>query len=246
MTGLRSRLAAVQGVESVELDLGEDGLQGINVRLSEGADEATVLEGIRRLLVAYGTKLPSETTVAAYPGPAKQHDDGVDEAVLGAPVAGGGPNGDVIDLDQLSANADSADHDPADDDDAGPHHARLIIEDGAVAELSILPVSDGSVAQVSLEWDGRRGRRQVPASARAVIQAVIDLGAELVGHDPISVIGTNLSTIGGSRVLTVIAGNHGVAPRVCTSSVIRHDWASALLEVLSQVLAPVPVDIREG
>lgn len=238
MTGLRTRLAAVHGVESVELDLGEDGLKGINVRLSEGADEATVLEGIRRLLVAYGTKLPSETTVAAYP--AKQDDAGPEEPVLDSPAAGG-----VIDLDQLSAD-DSADDDPADDDEAGPHHARLIMEDGAVAELSILPVGDGSVAQVSLEWDGRSGRRQVPASARAVIQAVIDLGAELVGHDPISVIGTNLSTIGGSRVLTVIAGNHGVAPRVCTSSVIKHDWPSALLEVLSQVLAPVPVDVREG
>lgn len=246
MTGLRSRLAAVPGVESVELDLGDDGLQGINVRISEGADEATVLEGIRRLLVAYGTKLPSETTVAAYPGPASQDDDEVDEAVLDSPAAGGRPGADVIDLDQLSASDDAADHDPADDDDAGPHHARLITENGALAELSILPVSDGSVAQVSLEWDGRTGRRQVPASARAVIQAVIDLGAELVGHDPISVIGTNLSTIGGSRVLTVIAGNHGAAPRVCTSSVVKHDWPSALLEVLSQVLAPVPVDVREG
>jgi hypothetical protein len=242
MTGLRSRLAAVPGVESVELELGEDGLQGINVRLSEGADEATVLEGIRRLLVAYGTKLPSETTVAAYSGP-KHGDDGVGEAALDSPAAAGGA---VIDLDQLSAHDDSAGYDPADADEAGPHHARILIEDGAVAELSILPVSDGSVAQVSLEWDGRTGRRQVPASARAVIQAVIDLGAELVGHDPISVIGTNLSTIGGSRVLTVIAGNHGVAPRVCTSSVIKHDWPSALLEVLSQVLAPVPVDVHEG
>lgn len=244
MTGLRSRLAAVHGVESIELELGEDGLQGINVRLSEGADEATVLEGIRRLLVAYGTKLPSDAAVAAYREPAKQ-DDGAEEAVLDSPAAGTRPGGDVIDLDQLSADDAATGDDPA-DDDAGPHHARLIMEDGAVVELSILPVGDGSVAQVSLDWDGRTGRRQVPASARAVIQAVIDLGAELVGHDPISVIGTNLSTIGGSRVLTVIAGNHGVAPRVCTSSVIKHDWPSALLEVLSQVLAPVPVDIREG
>ena len=56
MTGLRSRLEALDGVDSIELELGDDGLEGITVRLAEGADEMSVLDGVRRLLVAYGTR----------------------------------------------------------------------------------------------------------------------------------------------------------------------------------------------
>jgi hypothetical protein len=48
MTGLRNRIQAVEGVESIELELGDEGLEGITVRLAEGADEVAVLEGIRR------------------------------------------------------------------------------------------------------------------------------------------------------------------------------------------------------
>jgi hypothetical protein len=56
VTGLRSRLEALDGVDSIELELGDDGLEGITVRLAEGADEMSVLDGVRRLLVAYGTR----------------------------------------------------------------------------------------------------------------------------------------------------------------------------------------------
>lgn len=54
ITGLRQRLEGVDGVRGIELELGEDGLSGIKVKLSEGADEAIVLERVRSLLVTYG------------------------------------------------------------------------------------------------------------------------------------------------------------------------------------------------
>jgi hypothetical protein len=46
----------------------------------------------------------------------------------------------------------------------------------------------------------------------------------------------NLSSIEGTRVLTVIAGNHGMSPRVCTVSVVEGNWPAALLSVLFEVL----------
>ena len=230
MKGLRRRLEAVEGVEDVKLELGDEGLQGISVRLTDGADEASVLEGIRRLLVAYGTKSVVD---------AESEGEAINNREL-LPELDEPTGHQVIDLDELgtSVTAESP------NGTAGPTHARLITAKGAVVELSIAP-SAGGAAMIHLEWDGEAGRRQVPASPRAVVQAVIDVGAELIGRDPISVIGMNLSSIGGTRVLTIIAGNHGTAPRVCTASVVGHDWPGALLGILTQVLDAVPVDIAD-
>lgn len=56
MTGLEDRLRKVVGVTDIVVELGAEGLEGIRVRLSEGAEESEVLEEIRRILVAYGLK----------------------------------------------------------------------------------------------------------------------------------------------------------------------------------------------
>lgn len=56
MTGLEDRLRKVVGVTDIVVELGAEGLDGIRVRLSEGAEESEVLEEIRRILVAYGLK----------------------------------------------------------------------------------------------------------------------------------------------------------------------------------------------
>jgi hypothetical protein len=56
MTGLEQRLRDVEGVSDIVIELGDEGLDGIRVRMSEGTDESAVLEEIRRILVAYGLK----------------------------------------------------------------------------------------------------------------------------------------------------------------------------------------------
>lgn len=60
VTGLRQRLEALEGVSSIQLELGEGGLSGIRVTLAEGADEAMVLERIRAMLVTYGLRAPEQ------------------------------------------------------------------------------------------------------------------------------------------------------------------------------------------
>ncbi len=56
MTGLEDRLRSVAGIVGITIELGEEGLEGIRVRLEDGADESEVLEEIRRILIAYGLK----------------------------------------------------------------------------------------------------------------------------------------------------------------------------------------------
>lgn len=218
MTGLRSRLEALEGVESIELELGDDGLEGITVRLAEGADEMSVLDGVRRLLVAYGTR--SARILAA----------------SGAEVAGSPPpvSHEVIDVD--AEPSEMVGEPPVTVVSSGENEAAMVTPDGQRIELSISPAGDRSTTQVVYSRGERTVRRQVPSSARAIVQAVIDAAAELAGRDPISVIGLNLSAIEGMRVLTVIAGNHAAAPKVSTVSVVESNWPAALLEVAAQVL----------
>ncbi len=237
MTGLESRLQAVEGIKSIELELGEDGLEGITVRLVEGADEVSVLEGIRRLLVAYGTKRPRINPAGEFPG--MNEDTALMTAAAigreqtnGADVVPDEIDHHVVDLDELSGVIAS----PATAVvSTGPTHATARAGDGSEVKLSVLAAGEETAA-VDLSWNDRSVRRQVPASARAIVQAVIDCAGELVGRDPISVIGMNLSSIEGTRVLTVIAGNHGMSPRVCTVSVVEGNWPAALLSVLFEVL----------
>ncbi|HSJ27847.1 MAG TPA: hypothetical protein VLB67_06510 [Acidimicrobiia bacterium] len=56
MTGLEERLRRVTGVADITVELGQEGLESIRVRINEGTDEASVLDEIRRILVAYGLK----------------------------------------------------------------------------------------------------------------------------------------------------------------------------------------------
>ena len=65
--GLRQRLENLEGVASIHLELADTGLSGIRVALDEGADESTVLERIRSLLVTYGLRTPTPVSTAPPP-----------------------------------------------------------------------------------------------------------------------------------------------------------------------------------
>jgi hypothetical protein len=54
--GLEDRLRTVEGVASIRVELGEEGVDAIKVEVHPGADEAGVLEEIRQVLVAYGLR----------------------------------------------------------------------------------------------------------------------------------------------------------------------------------------------
>lgn len=54
MIGLEDRLKQVDGVSSIRVELGENGVDSIKVEVHDGVEETSVLEEIRRVLVAYG------------------------------------------------------------------------------------------------------------------------------------------------------------------------------------------------
>jgi hypothetical protein len=54
--GLEDRLRTVEGVASIRVELGDEGVDAIKVEVLPGADEAGVLEEIRQVLVAYGLR----------------------------------------------------------------------------------------------------------------------------------------------------------------------------------------------
>ena len=229
MTGLKSRLESVPGVESIELELGDDGLEGITIRLADDADELAVLEGVRRLLVAYGTRSPkvlATAGVASTPRSANGHHP--DEP----------PHHEVLDVDRSPSEIVAPA--PVKVVSSGATSATLLTQTGDRVELSVTPAGEQSVAQVVFTKGERTVTRQVPSSARAIVQAVLDMTAETSGREPMTVIGLNLSAIEGVRVLTVIAGNEGTTPRVSTVSVVESNWPAALLEVALQMLEERP------
>lgn len=215
MSGLESRLQAVDGVEAIELELGDAGLEGITVRLAEGADEGTVLDGVRRLLVAYGTKPRQMLADEPFPAP-------------------GGPATETRPSEPGAREEAIAE--PADDAGTAAGIALGSGPDGGSIQLEIVPGTDGESAVVVLSTGEESVRRHVPAASRAIVQAVIDAGAELTHREPPTVIGLNVSRIGGLRILTVIVTDQGASPVVCTASVVERDWAGALMDVLTQVL----------
>jgi hypothetical protein len=241
VSGLESRLQAVEGVESIELELGESGLEGITVRLAPDADEGAVLDGVRRLLVAYGTKVPRQ--VPANGPPADEGHEGGGVAVQAPPRYGEEPPGEPDPEESEREGADPQDEAPSVtvyESTAENRNANGVAlgtaPDGDLIHLEVGPGGDHSSALVAVSKSGRVVRRQIPASPKAIIQAVIDAGAELTGSDPISVIGMNVSSVGSMRILTVIVGNHGSSPKVCTASVVESDWPAALIDILGQVL----------
>ena len=56
MIGLEERLKTVEGVTSIKVELGDEGVDAIKVEVAQGADEADVLEEIRQVLVSYGLR----------------------------------------------------------------------------------------------------------------------------------------------------------------------------------------------
>lgn len=66
MSNLAHRLEDIPGVESVVVDLSDDG-GGINIRLVPGADEHEVMEKLRTVLISYGVRSPRPEPVATLP-----------------------------------------------------------------------------------------------------------------------------------------------------------------------------------
>lgn len=229
VSGLKTRLESIEGVQGILLELGDDGLEGITVRLSEGADELKVLDGVRRLLVAYGTRPARHlASIGTTSDPTMRSTQTADEDVRKVRHR-------VLDIDSVGSEM-------LDEPKTWAFRARSEREPEPVdrVELAVTPAGDRSTALVAYSSGDKTLTRQVPSSARAIVQSVLDMVAEMIGREPVTVIALNLSVIDGVRVLTVIAGNEGETPRVSTVSVVEGHWPASLLQMANQILEVSP------
>lgn len=88
MSRLANRLEDIPGVESVVIDLSDDG-GGINVRLVAGADEAEVMDRLRTVLISYGVRSDRPLPVESLPGPGSLDTPDLGVAVKITPIETG-------------------------------------------------------------------------------------------------------------------------------------------------------------
>src|SRR5690606_3984487 len=184
VSGLKTRLESIEGVQGILLELGDDGLEGITVRLSEGADELKVLDGVRRLLVAYGTRPARHlASIGTTSDPTMRSTQAGDEDVRKVRHR-------VLDIDSVGSEM-------LDEPKTWAFRARSEREPEPVdrVELAVTPAGDRSTALVAYSSGDKTLTRQVPSSARAIVQSVLDMVAEMIGREPVTVIALNLSVI---------------------------------------------------
>jgi len=151
MTGLEDRLRKVVGVTDIVVELGAEGLEGIRVRMSEGAEESEVLEEIRRILVAYGLKATGRRRRNAQAIPPLELGVEIPPSDVEAPE---GPASSEPDFSGISGSLPSAAILPID----GRLVARL--EDGdrtveATAEATPLGATEAMI-RATADWRGAR------------------------------------------------------------------------------------------
>jgi hypothetical protein len=207
MTGLEQRLRDVAGVSDIVIELGDEGLDGIRVRMREGTDESAVLEEIRRILVAYGLKGSTRRRAStSIPIPELELEGDSD-----APEAE-----DVVDLRELG------EPEPAPEDRRRPD----------LPDPAIIPAGDQLTVRLS---DGARVVEAVAeatplGAADAMIRALCEWkGAAFparIAIDRLDIDGTDLVIIVARRNSTAAVG----------SSAIRGSLAVALRDACGLVV----------
>lgn len=208
MTGLEDRLRGVSGVSDIVIELGDDGLEGIRVRMSDGTDEADVLEEIRRILVAYGLKGSTRSGRGV---------TGIPNLELGSDDEN--PVKKTTSLVHAGYNADSADSVP-------PSEARL-------PTPTIIPAGDRLT--VRLSSGDRTVDATSDASPLGAADAMMRAVCEWQGATPPDRLVVDRLDLDGSDVVILVGRKDGVS--VVGSSLVGGSLAMAIQNATSQVIA---------
>ncbi len=203
MIGLEDRLRTVEGVASIRVELGEEGVDAIKVEVLPGADEAGVLEEIRQVLVAYGLrsrkpgwKLGSRRTPPAIVAEVAD----VAEADISSP--GGGSGGDLFDLR-----------------DGGLAPIGEVPRNGTEVRLDVTPpegLVDATPTSTRLPMDEEMPRVQVQQGGKGLVIALSGNGREVEATADISPIGA------AEAMAKVVADFHGLV-RPDRVAVVMHE-----------------------
>jgi hypothetical protein len=208
MTGLEQRLRDVEGVSDIVIELSDEGLEGIRVRMQEGTDESEILEEIRRILVAYGlkgsTRKKSTTTMA------------------------------IPEL-TLEGDEDLAAIEPAGDDTRSPDIDEAAPQLSSKADLpspAIIP--GGDHLTVRLSAGGRVVEAVADATPLGAADAMIRALCEWKGTAFPSRIAIDRFDVDGTDLVIIVARRNSAA--AVGSSVIRGSLAEALRDACSHIV----------
>lgn len=207
MTGLEQRLRDVEGVSDIVIELGDEGLDGIRVRMNEGTDESAVLEEIRRILVAYGLKGSTRRRAStSAPIPELELEGDADTEIIPG----------IVDL------RDQTDVDTADEPTRRPD----------LPEPAIIPAGDQLTVRLS---DGVRVVEAVAdATPLGAADAMIRALCEWKGAAFPSRIAIDRLDIDGTDLVIIVARRNSVA--TVGSSAIRGSLALALRDACAHIV----------
>jgi hypothetical protein len=209
MTGLEQRLRDVQGVSDIVIELSDDGLEGIRVRMHEGTDESAVLEEIRRILVAYGLKGSARRRTspsATIPELELEGDSDVDTPA-------------TVDLREPPSDLDESEH--------AISHRRSDLPDPAI-------IPGGEQLTVRLSDGARVVEAVADATPLGAADAMIRALCEWKGAAFPSRIAIDRLDIDGTDLVIIVAKRNSVAS--VGSSAIRGSLAVALRDACSHIV----------
>jgi hypothetical protein len=210
--GLEDRLRTVEGVASIRVELGEEGVDAIKVEVLPDADEAGVLEEIRQVLVAYGLrsrkpgwKLGSRRTPPA-----------IVAKVADIPAAGPAPGGGVFDLgDGGLPPVGGATHRGTEVRlDVSPPEGLIDGTHSATARVAVDPAAD-PVAEPSMPAE-EIPRVRVQQGGKGLVIALVGNGRQAEATADISPIGA------AEAMAKVVADYHGLV-RPDRVAVVMHE-----------------------
>ncbi len=207
MTGLEQRLRDVEGVSDIVIELSDEGLDGIRVRMREGTDESAVLEEIRRILVAYGLKGSTRRRASVSPPIPELELEG-DSDTLDSP--------DVVDL-----------REPTDSEPVGEPKHRKDLPDPAI-------IPGGEQLTVRLSDGARVVEATAEATPLGAADAMIRALCEWKGAVFPSRIAIDRLDIDGTDLVIIVARRNSTA--TVGSSAIRGSLAVALRDACALIV----------
>lgn len=223
MTGLEDRLRSVQGVSDIVVELSDDGLEGIRVRMHEGTDESQILEEIRRILVAYGLK---GSTRKKSGGPASP----VPPLELGEDAASTSPSYS----DESSVLSSGDDAVPVEDSDAVSASSSST-EPNALPKPVIIPAGDQLT--VRLQSESRVVEATSDATPLGAADAMIRAICEWKGAAFPSRIAVDRLEVDGVDLVILVARRGPQA--VVAASAIRESLVVALRDAGNEIVEQI-------
>ena len=242
--GLEDRLRTVDGVASIRVELGDEGVDAIQVEVQPDADEAGVLEEIRQVLVAYGLrsrrpgwKLGSRKSSPAIV--ASIADDPTIELPTDTEAAPSLP-----DLGSAVESGDDAEQIPEERTARERSAGVEVADDIDFAGLPRVKVLQGGKGLIiSVSGEGRSAEASSDISPIGAAEAMAKVVADFHGMDRPDRVAVVMHELDGERVVTLLMrrGDRSAVAVEVAAPMLHDALYRATVRTLTQLSESVPI-----